>query len=38
VVISLFHEGRNINVAVFSVLAAAELMACLVAKSMVFLW
>ena len=38
VVIFLFQEGRSMNVAVSSVLTAAELMACLVAKSMVFSW
>jgi len=38
VVISLFHEGRSMNVAVSSVPTAAEYIACLVAKSMVFSW
>jgi len=38
VVIFLFQEGRSMNVAVSSVLTAAEQMACLVAKSMVFSW
>ena len=37
-VIFVFQEGRSMNVAVSSVLTAAEKMARLVAKSMVFLW
>ena len=37
-VIFVFQEGRSMNVAVSSVLTAAEKMARLVAKSMVFSW